>query len=37
MISNLIYYCVPAARLEKPLFISEGNLNPPESRARHIT
>ena len=37
MSSNLSYYCVPAARQEKPSFIFEGNLNPSESRVRHIT
>ena len=37
MISNLSYCCVPAACQEKPSFIFEGNLNPPESRARHLT
>ena len=37
MTSDLSYCCVLAARQEKPSFIFEGNLNPPESRARHLT
>ena len=37
MTSDLSYCCVLAARQEKPSFIFEGILNPPESRARHLT
>ena len=37
MISNLSYYCMPAVLQEKPSFIFKGNLNPPQSRARHFT
>ena len=36
-ITNISYNCVPAARQQKPSVIFEGNLNPPESRARHVT
>ena len=37
IISNLSYNCVPADRQAKPSIIFEGNLNPPESRARQLT
>ena len=32
-----LWCIITAARQEKPSIIFEGNLNPPESRARHLT